>query len=175
MNSYSSLKKKLVLIAVLLSSFCKFCEAYFPLSIRKLRNLQVEVSSSTGWPNNRLKSNDFYHSATTIRHNHKEPLSWTTEGHRRPLHFVLKVGDLRSNLKFFEQFGYTLFRHEVRKYTNTMPYVIFKRFNLNIYIVFSLHSPYIQEFEKGCEATCNGPYGGIRFIHTRTEIIKSYH
>ena len=124
MSSDSSLKKRLVLIAVLLLSFCKFCEAYFSLSIRKLRSLQVEVSSATGWPKNRLKSIDLYHSAATLRKNHKEPLTWTTEGHRRPLHFVLKIGNLRSNLKFFEQFGYTLFRHEVRKFVNSMSFYV---------------------------------------------------
>ena len=57
-----------------------------------------------------------------------EPSSWKKKNHRRPLHYVLKIGSLKANIEFFKQFGYTLFRHE--------------------------------EFEEGCEASCNGPYGG---------------
>jgi catechol 2,3-dioxygenase-like lactoylglutathione lyase family enzyme len=58
-----------------------------------------------------------------------EPLTWTTKGYRRALHWVLKIGSLEANLKFFSKcFGMQVYRHE--------------------------------EFETGCEATCNGPYGG---------------
>eukprot|EP01038_Epipyxis_sp_PR26KG_P014357 gene14357-19257_t len=47
----------------------------------------------------------------------------------RSLHWVLKIGNLKDSLKFFESvLGLRVLRHE--------------------------------EFESGCEATCNGPYGG---------------
>lgn len=47
----------------------------------------------------------------------------------RPLHFVLKVANLESSIKFYRnKLGMQVLRHEV--------------------------------FEKGCEATCNGPYDG---------------
>uniref|UniRef100_A0A7S2ELB3 VOC domain-containing protein n=1 Tax=Trieres chinensis TaxID=1514140 RepID=A0A7S2ELB3_TRICV len=47
----------------------------------------------------------------------------------RTLHWVTKIGSLRSSLRFYELvFGFRVLRHE--------------------------------EFETGCEATCNGPYGG---------------
>lgn len=45
------------------------------------------------------------------------------------MHWVTKIGNLKSSLRFFELvFGFRVLRHE--------------------------------EFESGCEATCNGPYGG---------------
>jgi catechol 2,3-dioxygenase-like lactoylglutathione lyase family enzyme len=47
----------------------------------------------------------------------------------RALHWVLKIGNLRRSLEFFENvLGLRVLRHE--------------------------------EFTSGCEATCNGPYGG---------------
>jgi len=58
-----------------------------------------------------------------------EPPRFTTPGHRRPLHWVFKVGDLVKTMDFYEKvFGMKVHRHE--------------------------------EFSSGCEATCNGPYGG---------------
>lgn len=48
---------------------------------------------------------------------------------RRALHWVLKIGNLKKSMSFYEDvFGLKVLRHE--------------------------------EFETGCEATCNGPYGG---------------
>ena len=47
----------------------------------------------------------------------------------RALHWVLKIGNLKDSLDFFENvIGLRVLRHE--------------------------------EFDSGCEATCNGPYGG---------------
>lgn len=47
----------------------------------------------------------------------------------RALHWVLKIGNLKKSIDFFEQvIGLRVLRHE--------------------------------EFSSGCEATCNGPYGG---------------
>ena len=47
----------------------------------------------------------------------------------RALHWVLKIGNLKHSMAFFENvLGMRVMRHE--------------------------------EFESGCEATCNGPYGG---------------
>jgi catechol 2,3-dioxygenase-like lactoylglutathione lyase family enzyme len=53
----------------------------------------------------------------------------TVTADSRALHWVLKVGNLRDSLAFFEEvLGLRVLRHE--------------------------------EFSSGCEATCNGPYGG---------------
>ena len=47
----------------------------------------------------------------------------------RSLHWVLKIGNLKTSLDFFQNvLGLRVLRHE--------------------------------EFDSGCEATCNGPYGG---------------
>ena len=46
----------------------------------------------------------------------------------RPLHWVVKISDLKQSLKLMEILGARTLRHE--------------------------------EFEAGCAATCNGPYGG---------------
>ena len=46
----------------------------------------------------------------------------------RPLHWVIKVSDLKTSLNLLEAIGCRVLRHE--------------------------------EFEAGCEATCNGPYSG---------------
>lgn len=50
-------------------------------------------------------------------------------GHRRPCHWVFKVGSLKQTLQFYQRvFGMKIHRNE--------------------------------EFDEGCEATCNGPYAG---------------
>lgn len=47
----------------------------------------------------------------------------------RSLHWVLKIGNLKDSIAFFDRvLGLRVLRHE--------------------------------EFSSGCEATCNGPYGG---------------
>jgi len=54
---------------------------------------------------------------------------WTTNGYRKPLHWVQKVAHLEDTLDFYQKnFNFMVYRHE--------------------------------EFSSGCEATCNGPYGG---------------
>ena len=47
----------------------------------------------------------------------------------RPLHWVLKVSDLRKMVEVLTSLGCRILRHE--------------------------------EFEEGCEASCNGPYSGF--------------
>ena len=112
-------KRRLLLITSILFSFiCKFCVSYLPLNNCGLRRLHIEDATflplATRWRKHHRNNNDYCHIAAVGGGNQvEEPLVWTKKGYRRPLHFVLKIGNLRSNLKFFEQFGYTLFRHEV--------------------------------------------------------------
>ena len=99
------------LVALLSLSLCFFCRAYLPLKIKIL-----QTTARGRWRSQVRIHKISTHLGAVVEGEEKEeePLVWTTLNYRRPLHFVLKIGSLRSNLKFFEQFGYKLFRHEVR-------------------------------------------------------------
>ena len=71
---------------------------------------------------------------------------------RRALHFVFKVGNRNSMMGFLKD---TLGMTVLRKYAFCLGNISFI-----CYPIMSLMVAGHEEFEQGCEATCNGPYDG---------------
>ena len=74
---------------------------------------------------------------------------FTTPGYRRPLHWVFKVGDLQATLEFYER----ALGMKARAAWQAHP-----RRCAHAPTAPQVHRH--EEFASGCEATCNGPYGG---------------
>ena len=78
----------------------------------------------------------------------------------RTLHWVTKIGSLKHSLRFYELvLGLRVLRHEESPHAHAHPHAHPHPSRNRSPNPNPGPNP-SQEFESGCEATCNGPYGG---------------
>jgi glutaredoxin 3 len=96
---------------------------------------------------------------------------FTQPGYRRPLHWVFKVGDLKASLDFYERvFGMKARpARRLRRWAALRAHCRGARPRTRVACGLTSVAPLglgplqvhrHEEFASGCEATCNGPYGG---------------